>query len=387
MNSFDINNNNNNYRKLSLIKLDNYPLTIKELEILSDRNNTLNNISNTTSINIQKGIIFQKKPITTKNISFLNEVSPIEADFSKKNLEYDIQISALKKKLSAIKEQRKKSEIQVNMAKLRIKKLLNEEKISIKELEKTKNNIQKIKNNRKKAEKKEKSKNFGKNNKIINNYIKNKTLCFINNNNSKNYINNLNVIDNDRSNSSHNSFHISMKKNRNLNLNSNFTYNFTPKEIYFTNNNLISNSNNSIIANDNYGIYNFRNTSINLDNYNINNINKNRVIPNPITKINKDKNKNKNKIINIRIKNDLKSQIKKNLENKLKHDEIERKKIKEEIRQIEKKQYDLWMNFNNNMNNSNLITNDNINNKKRIKNINDLDDNEEEDNIVNYNFI
>ena len=172
MNSFDINNNNNNYRKLSLIKLDNYPLTIKELEILSDRNNTLNNISNTTSINIQKGIIFQKKPITTKNISFLNEVSPIEADFSKKNLEYDIQISALKKKLSAIKEQRKKSEIQVNMAKLRIKKLLNEEKISIKELEKTKNNIQKIKNNRKKAEKKEKSKNFGKNNKIINNYIK-----------------------------------------------------------------------------------------------------------------------------------------------------------------------------------------------------------------------
>ena len=37
-----------------------------------------------------------------KNISFLNEVSPIEADFSKKNLEYDIQISALKKKLSAI---------------------------------------------------------------------------------------------------------------------------------------------------------------------------------------------------------------------------------------------------------------------------------------------
>jgi hypothetical protein len=267
--------------------------------------------------------------------------------------------------------------MKVNLMKLRINKLQDEEKKSQKELEDIKKSIQKIKNNRKKIE--NNNKTFSKKGNKKHNFIKNKTLSFINDKDkNSSYINNSNYNDKYNPIVYHNSFHISMKKNKNIN--NNFHNNFTPKPKYLSNKKGLNNSiNRSNISNDNYGAYSFRNTSIKLDKLNINSnnsknnsvINKNRVIPNP-------SNVNKSKI-------DLKTQIKQNLENKLKQDEEERKKIQEEIRKIEKHQYDLWMNFSENMNSGNTTFNSNINSHFRESELYNKD--EDDENIVNYNFI
>ena len=375
MNSFD-NYLDNQKEKFNLI--DNYPFNYKKsLEFYSERNNTSNFLS-TSGINNQSSILFPNKSTTNKHNKNLYSGNPAEIfDISKKNLEYDIQLTALKKKLSTIKEQRKKSEMKVNLMKLRINKLQDEEKKSQKELEDIKKSIQKIKNNRKKIE--NNNKTFSKKGNKKHNFIKNKTLSFINDKDkNSSYINNSNYNDKYNHIVYHNSFHISMKKNKNIN--NNFHNNFTPKPKYLSNKKGLNNSiNRSNISNDNYGAYSFRNTSIKLDKLNINSnnsknnsvINKNRVIPNP-------SNVNKSKI-------DLKTQIKQNLENKLKQDEEERKKIQEEIRKIEKHQYDLWMNFSENMNSGNTTFNSNINSHFRESELYNKD--EDDENIVNYNFI
>ena len=182
----------------------------------------------------------------------------------------------------------------------------------------------------------------------------------------------------------HKSFQISMKKSNNFGniLQNN---NFTPKSKLFNDKIVVNSSNNknNTPFNDNFGTYSFRNTSINLDKININNNSKNNIIINKVYKnYNSNININKNNI-------DLKSQIKQNLMNKLREDEKERKRIQEEIRQIEKEQYYLWMNFNENMN-SNNKPDSNIAKKKNIlkKNlINDINyKNEDDDNLVNYNY-
>lgn len=376
MNSFDT----KDFHKHQLIQIDDYPLTFKPtLEIISDRNSTSNYIS-TLSMN-QSSILFPNKSTNNKNHSrflYSNNITEI-SDISKKDLEYDIQLTALKKKLLSSKEQRKQSEIKVNLMKLRINKLQNEEKASLRELKNIKLSIQKIKINRAKAKKNDINKTFNQN-KRRNNFIKNKTLSFINDNNSVSFYNNSNFKENHIKIRPHNIFNISLERN---NLNKNFQKNFTPKTKFLSSQRglTISNSRNNI-SNDNFGAYSFRNESINLDKLSLNKntskskVNKNRVIPNTIP-YNKSKNSKHQK--------DLKSQVKKNLENKLKSDEEERKKIQEEIRQIEKQQYDLWMNFNENMNNENYNSNINNNYKKKIKN--NLFFKDEEDNIVNYNFI
>ncbi len=374
MNSFD------NYiglnREGSLLHInDECPLYYKKsLEINTARTNNSNNLSTSSIIHNKSSILLPNK----------SQREPL--DISKKNLEYDIQITALKKKLAMIKEQRKNSENKIHLMKLRINQLQNEEKASIKDLENIKKSIQNIKNNRKKNEYK---KNYVK--KVIN----------TNNNINKSYnsynrnINNSNIKERVKNKNSnllgHQSFHISMKKNNNFSIFTN--NNYTPKSKIFINKKALNTSNNktNTSSNDNFGTYSFRNISINLDKINING-SKNSLIMNK-------GNRNSNTNININNKNekDLKSQIKQNLVNKLREDEKERKRIQEEIRRLEKQQYNLWMNFNENMNENNNIGNTSDNKtsiKRKIKKTLKKnftydcyykDKDEEDDNLVNYN--
>ena len=67
---------------------------------------------------------------------------------SQKNLEHDLYISSLRKKLSIIKEERKKSELNVINIKRKIFELKKEEQKSIKQLENTRKYIKNIMNNR-----------------------------------------------------------------------------------------------------------------------------------------------------------------------------------------------------------------------------------------------
>ena len=83
--------------------------------------------------------------LNTENFNFINDVY----DISKKNLECDIKIASLKKKLAKVKEERKKSEYNVNIMKHKIIQLQNEEKNSIRRLEYTRKRINKIYDNRK----------------------------------------------------------------------------------------------------------------------------------------------------------------------------------------------------------------------------------------------
>lgn len=386
MNSFD---NYIGYTKGGIIQIDDYPLSCKRsLEINSARNYNSNNLS-TSSIQNQSSILFPNKSTTNKkHNNYLYNGNPIECiDISKKNLEYDIQLTALKKKLSVIKEQRKESESKVHLMKLKINKLQNEEKASIRELENIKKRIQKIKNNRKKNEinylkKSQNTKNYNK----TNSFISNKTHSFIKDKYKTNDLSSSNFKGKVKNNNlmQHKSFQISMRKSKNFsNLMQN---NCTPKSKLFINKKALNSSNNrsNTSSNENYGTYSFRNTSINLDKLNINNNNvKNN---NLLNKINKNSNTNINK--NINNKNDLKSQIKQNLVNKLIEDEKERKRIQEEIRQIEKEQYDLWMNFSENMNSGNTTSNTKNNNNYKKNIITDLYyKDEDDDNLVNYNYI
>ena len=86
-------------------------------------------------------------------------------------------------------------------------------------------------------------------------------------------------------------------------------------------------------------------------------------------------------------KKGLKSQIKLNLENKLKEHEVQRKRLEEELKNLEKQQYDLWMNFNDNMNSVDTTFNTNINSNQKILIKNDLYNIDDVDNILYYNFI
>ena len=381
MNSFD---NYIEHQKELFNPIDEFPLSCKRsLDIYSGGKNNVSNYLSTSAVNNHSSILFQNRTTTNKKYSkFLYSANPTEiSDFSTKYLELDIQLSSLKKKLADIKEQRKQSEMKVNLMKLRINKLQNEEKISIRDLENTKKSIKKIQNNRKKAEKNNINKAFSKKNHKSHNLFKNKALTFINDNKNGSFINNSNLFEKKTKIGEHNSFHV---KGKTKNLNNNFKNYYTPKPKSFVNKNGQNNSNTNS-SNENYGVYSLRNNSINLDKININNnfsknniINKNRVIQNI----------DSNVIKKINNKTDLKTQIKQNLIKRLKKDEEERKKIQEEIRKIEKEQYNLWMNFNENMNSGNTTFNTNINSIKKINKKKDLNNNEEEDeNIVNYNFI
>ena len=376
-------------KKSLLSSIDDIPLSFKRsLEINSTRNNNSNNIS--TSLINNQSISFPNRSSSTNRYnknSYNGKKEIEELDITKTILEYDIQIASLKKKLSVIKDQRKQSELEVNIKKLRINKLLTEENASIKELQNIKKTIQKIKSSRKKNNNNYIKKIYIKNN-------KNKSHTIINNKSFANIKNstfiNSSFKDNNRL-KKHKSFYISMKKNKSLNndIQTNLDKT-TSKENYFINKkDPISTSNRGIALNETYDLYSLRNTSINLDKININNkfIKNNENNNNNIE--NKKIIKNYSHLnINIKNSNNLKNQIKQNLENKLKEHEEERKKIQDKIKQIEQEQYELWMNFDKNMNNMNNTPNINTNNNHKILTTNDLYyKDEDDDNIVNYNFI
>ena len=379
MNSFD---KNIELQKGKLNQKDIYPLTCKRsFDLYSERNNNSNIIS---EINNKSSFLFPNKSSTNKRhckFSYSGNPTTIE-NISKTNLEYDIQLTALKRKLFTIKEQRKQSEMKVNLMKIRINKLKEEEKVSIRDLENIKKSIKKIQNIRQKIEKNNSNKTFSKKTHKSHNIIKNKTLSFINNIQSGSFLDNSNIFDKKSKITSNNSFHISMKKNKNLK--NNFHNDYTPKSNCFKNKkgNVMNNSNKNQ-SKINYETYSFNNNSNNLDKINISNnknnvINKNRVIQNF------NPNQNKKQYHKV----DLKTQIKQNLINKLKKDEEEKKRIQEEIRKIEKEQYNLWMNFSENMNSGNTTSNTNINSNYKINEKKDFFNNEEDDdNIVNYNYI
>jgi hypothetical protein len=205
-------------------------------------------------------------------------------------------------------------------------------------------------------------------------------------------------------------FHnISMKKTKFLNkIKSNFVKNNTniikpkylikskglSKSINKKSSNNISKSNNILKDLSDgyvYGINTVRNTSINLDKIILNNNKSNNNINNVNTKNDKDVTNNNVKVLNKNggdlSKKGLKSQIKLNLENKLKEHEEQRKRIQEELKNLEKQQYDLWMNFNDNMNSVDTTFNTNINSNQKLIIKSDLYNIDDVDNILNYNFI
>ena len=96
-------------------------------------------------IHINTPLIMNQKD----NYNTINEYSEEDFLLSKMNLECDIHISSLKKKLTAMKQNRKQVELKVISLRKKINELQDKEKKSIKQLEYTKNYINKIKKNSK----------------------------------------------------------------------------------------------------------------------------------------------------------------------------------------------------------------------------------------------
>ena len=80
--------------------------------------------------------------------SFLYQNSSTSPPVDFQIFEYDLKIKELKEKLRVLKEQNKIKENNINFIKLKINKLQNEEKASLRELEQTQKRIIKIKSNR-----------------------------------------------------------------------------------------------------------------------------------------------------------------------------------------------------------------------------------------------
>ena len=327
--------------------------------IKNQSNSILNNSNGNINNKFQNSYIYQNSPTSPREYSTIST--------TKKSLEYDIKIAELKEKLKILKEENKNNENNINLSKLRINKLQNEEKASLRELENTQKRILKIKNNRKNANnqkysskkrinlnlssiKNTNSNNYNYTNKKINYTTKNNksiidTECSSGNKSQillkiKNNLNNL---------EKHNSYRVNLKNRKN-------TFNIlSPKLKYFITKNGINNSY-DMIQTDNANYMN----------------NGHEQIKSSIFK--KKINKNKS---------DLRAEMKNNLIKKLKEDELNKKKIEEEIKQIEKEQYDLCINFSLNLYSGNTESNSQNTNDKRMKMYEEY---ENDDNIVNYNY-
>lgn len=101
---------------------------------------TNTNIYNKKLSNLQLNIPTNQKD----NYNTINDYSEEELYLSKLNLAYDIHISSLKKKLSMLKKDRKKIELNVINYKKKINELQDKEKKSSKQLEYTKKYISRI---------------------------------------------------------------------------------------------------------------------------------------------------------------------------------------------------------------------------------------------------
>ena len=353
--------------------------------IFSAREKNANNILSNSLLQNQSSIILNNSNgnINYKsNNSYINKNTPkspsdeLNISITKTNLEYDKRIILLKQKLQTLKEENKNSKNNVNLIKLRINKLQNEEKASIRELEKTKIRILNIKSNRennfnkKNYSKKKidlnlssiKNNKYEYNKKYLNYTIKNNKSILntesVNGNKSqislkiKNSLNNI---------EKHNSCKINLKRKKYSQNNVNI---ISPKMKYFITKNGINNSYDMITTED-----------INKNNYN-----------------GHYQNQKKSSIFKKKINNnksDLRTQMKKNIIKKLEENELKKRKIEEEIKQIEKEQYDLWLNFSLNINSRSTESNTNNTNDKRMKLYENKEFDEEyedSDNIVNYNY-
>jgi len=283
---------------------------------------------------------------------------------SKINIEYDNKILLLKKKLQTLKEQNKERSNNINMMKLRIIKLKNEEKSSLHELEKTKNRIIKIKSNRiniNKSYKKNDTKKINLNLSIISkDNQNNKTLNIGNGIIKKSQI--LSKIKNNLINSKkYNSFRNNLNcenKNNKYSQNNNLVGELIlPKIKYFITKNGINNS---------YNMFNIDE---------INNGSNNESL-----KINSSMIKKKSKIN----KDYLRNNMKKNIIKQLKEDELKKREIEEEIKQIEKEQFDLCLNFSLDLSKSNINTIKKKTNKTYVNDENEENVDDDNDNIVNY---
>ena len=344
-------------------------------EIKSTREKNPNNIISSPIIQAQNILKLNNSNDNIKNNSlnsFLYKSIQNSPSENYSNIEYDNKINELKEKLRALKEHNKISINNINLMKLKINKLQSEEKASIRELENTQQRILKINSNR--------QKNFFKNNinpkkKININLIsiKNKNLTLNNtSNNSKTNIyfehdnksQNLLKIKNNLNNSinDHNSFRINFNyKNYSLN-NSGLT---SPKINYFINKNGINNS------------YELIQTQTEP---NYNNNNKKKIRSNIFNKKMKNKNNNLNDV-----KIDIKTQIKKSIIKKLEEHEQKKREIEEEIKKIEKEEYELMINFNKSINGENT-SNTNTLNDKKMEMFENQEENEYEEEME-YNFI
>ena len=353
------------------------PLSSKRsFGIFSSRENYQNNLFSKSKIPPQNSFILNNSNgnINNKSLnSYMYQNSPIIKDINcnsyndyitlDTNLDYDIRIKQLRQKLRMIKEQNNMTKNNIKSIKIRINKLLSEEKASSRELENTKNRLLKIKTNRKKYFYKKINKNLinlnlsSINNKTMNNANKSSKKKIINNKNNKSQIilklkNNLNNMDN------HNSFRINFNYKK-------FSDNkfgiLSPKMKHFITKNGINNS------------YDMIQTD--------NNKKENIEIKSSIF--------GKKKINNY--KSDLRTQIRERIIRKLEENEKEKKKIEEEIKKIEKEQYELWINFNQNFNSGSTESNTNTNNtyKNNIINKNERykEEFEEEKNIIKYNLL
>ena len=293
--------------------------------------------------------------LNTENSNFNNDVF----DISKKDLECDIKISALKKKLSNLKEERKKSEYNVNIMKHKIIQLQNEEKNSIRQLEYTRNKINKIYENRNRilnrnnsnfASSKKKSKRNGYSVNTSNLSLKSflgfnrSKIAFDDLNNSRKTIDHANTSNKKRYNPLYNSAKINSSGKK------------IPTE------KLTFNKDDKI-----------RSQKIILRKINVNALAEKR---------NHKKEVKENNIINT------KNKLKQDLINKVNEQEEEKKRIQKQIEEIEKEQVNLFNSFNENMNNYKNSIDNNFNtidnNKQSVINdgmnycifIEDLDNND-----------
>ena len=229
---------------------------------------------------------------------------------SKINIEYDIYLSSLKKQLIFMRERRKKTQKIITNLKRKILELQKEEEKSIKQLENTKKYIKNIINNRKKN--KSKSKKNVDIKKSTRNINFNKTY----NNRSPNY---------------------KLSKNSDNNLN---TWADSRKKPRIKNQKLGHiNCYSGIYNRDN--LLNKKNKFQEKMNYNF--INFNSVNPTIYNRKKVEFNNKKQKFKNVNSNNNIK--LKESLVQQLKKDEEEQMKIKKQLEEIEKEQNSLFNNF------------------------------------------
>ena len=280
---------------------------------------TNSNIYNNKNI---VGVPTGTSPTKSLYYNTIDDYSSVASNLSKVNIEHDILLSSLKKKLAMIKDERKKSEICVANKKKKIYELQKEEQKSLKQLENTKKYIKKIIDNRKKHNNQKnfdikitKINNIFQTNKSPNHKISNTNdICNLSNTwlvPRKKKV----IIKKTKTNLSHNTCCSELGKiNINYNLNKNNRLTIDLNEINYSKDTNYNNSSN------------YNNT-------------KNRTIYNRKKISNNNSIKNNNKISNN------KTTLKENLIQKLRQDEEEKTKIQKQIEEIEKEQKDLYNNF------------------------------------------